>query len=40
MPGYSYKFVNKAAQEVTIICNDDADWMTKEEFDAIDWTTR
>ena len=40
MPGYSYKFVNKAAQEVTIICNDDADWITKEEFDAIDWTTR
>lgn len=36
MPGYSYKFVNKAAQNVTIICNDDADWITKEEFDAID----
>lgn len=40
MSGYSYKFVNKAAQEVTIICNDDADWITKEEFDAIDWTTK
>lgn len=40
MLGYSYKFVNNTKQNVTIICNDDADWITKEEFDAIDWTTR
>ena len=40
MDGYKYKFVGKTAQAVTIVCNDDADWITKEEFDAIDWTTR
>lgn len=24
---------------VSVICNDDEDWMTQEEFDAIDWAT-
>ena len=36
MTSYSNKF---GATNATIICNDDEGWMTKEEFDAIDWAT-
>lgn len=38
--GYSYKFVNSNSSTVTIICNDDEGFITKEEFDAIDWSTQ
>ena len=34
--GYSIQF---GATNATIICNDDAGFMTKEEFDAINWST-
>lgn len=36
MASYSNKF---GATNSTIICNDDEGFMTREEFDAIDWTT-
>lgn len=34
---YNYAFCNNANKKSIIICNDDADWITKAEFDAIDW---
>lgn len=37
--GYQYAFMNDASKIGIIICNDDEDFMTKEEFDAIDWAT-
>lgn len=37
--GYSYKFVNSTSSTVEIICNDDEGFITKEQFDATDWTT-
>lgn len=37
--GYSYAFSNNAVTTSVIVCNDDEGWMTKEEFDAIDWAT-
>ena len=36
---YTYYSVKWGATNATIICNDDEGWMTKEEFDAIDWAT-
>jgi hypothetical protein len=36
---YNYAFCNNANKKSIIICNDDADWITKAEFDAIDWET-
>ena len=36
---YQYAFSNGAVTTDVIICNDDAGFMTKEEFDAIDWET-
>lgn len=36
---YEYAFMNDATKQGIIICNDDADFITKEEFDAIDWAT-
>lgn len=39
--GYSVAWCGNAnyGNKVTIICNDDEGWLTKEEFDAIDWST-
>lgn len=37
--GYSYKFINNTSSTIEIICNDDEGFMTKAEFDAIDWVT-
>lgn len=37
LSGYSTQF---GATDATIICNDDTGFMTKEEFDSIDWVTR
>ena len=36
---YQYAFMNNTAKTGIIICNDDPGFMTKEEFDAIDWST-
>lgn len=36
---YNYAFMNNASKVGIIICNDDAGFMTKAEFDAIDWST-
>lgn len=36
---YQYAFSNGAVTTDVIICNDDAGFMTKKEFDAIDWET-
>lgn len=36
---YTYYSVKWGATNATIICNDDEGFMTKEEFDAIDWST-
>lgn len=38
--GYSYAFMNKTDKTGIIVCNDDAGFITKEEFDSIDWSTR
>lgn len=35
---YSYAFSNNAVTTDVIICNDDVDWITREEFDSIDWS--
>jgi len=40
MANYTYAFSNNAFTTDKIICNDDADFITKEEFDAIDWSTQ
>lgn len=37
MTNYSYAFSNNAVTTDVIICNDDADWITREEFDATTW---
>ncbi len=34
---YTYAFCNSSSKQSIIVCNDDAGWLTKEEFDAIDW---
>ena len=34
---YQYAFMNNTSKTGIIICNDDEDFLTKEEFDAIDW---
>lgn len=41
MSGYKYSFqgTTSAASKDKIICNDDEGFMSKEEFDAIDWST-
>ena len=39
LPNYNYAFMNNASKQDIIICNDDEDFLTKEEFDAIDWST-
>ena len=36
---YQYAFMNNTAKTGIIVCNDDPGFMTKEEFDAIDWST-
>lgn len=36
---YSYAFSNSTFGTDIIVCNDDPGFMTKEEFDAIDWST-
>lgn len=36
---YQYAFMNDTSKTGIIICNDDEGFMTKEEFDAIDWNT-
>lgn len=38
--GYSYAFMNDTSKTGIIVCNDDAGFITKEEFDAIDWSTQ
>ena len=35
--GYTYAFMNNTSKTGIIVCNDDEDFITKEEFDAIDW---
>lgn len=35
---YSYAFMNNTAKTGIIVCNDDEGFITKEEFDAIDWS--
>lgn len=37
--GYSVGFSNSAVTSDVIVCNDDEGFITKAEFDAIDWTT-
>lgn len=39
MNGYTTAFSNNTVSIDKIICNDDAGFMSKEEFDAIDWST-
>ena len=39
MPNYSTAFSSGSLTTDVIICNDDSDFMTCEEFDAIDWST-
>ena len=44
MPNYQYAFssTNASTQTLTtdvIVCNDDEDWLTAEQFNAIDWET-
>ena len=36
---YQYGFMNNTSKTGIIICNDDPGFMSKEEFDAIDWDT-
>lgn len=36
---YQYAFMGNTAKTGIIVCNDDSGFMTKEEFDAIDWST-
>lgn len=36
---YQYAFMNDTSKTGIIICNDDEGFMTKDEFDAIDWST-
>lgn len=38
--GYQYAFMNNTSKTGIIICNDDDGFITKEEFDSIDWSTR
>lgn len=38
--GYTYAFMNNTSKTNIIVCNDDSDFITKEEFDAIDWSTQ
>lgn len=40
MANYSYAFSNNAFSTDVIICNDDAGFITKAQFDAIDWSTQ
>ena len=35
---YKYAFMNDTSKTGIIVCNDDEGFMTKEEFDAIDWS--
>lgn len=35
--GYRYAFMDDTSKVGIIVCNDDEDFITKEEFDAIDW---
>jgi hypothetical protein len=37
---YQYAFSNNAFSTDVIICNDDPDFITKAEFDTIDWSTQ
>ena len=37
LTGYSYAFMDKAANVGIIVCNDDEGFITKEEFDATTW---
>lgn len=37
--GYQYAFMSDSTKTGIIVCNDDEGFMTKEEFDAIDWST-
>lgn len=39
MSSYSSTWSNKTATNAKIICNDDPDFLTQEEFNAIDWET-
>ena len=36
LPNYNYAFMNNASKQDIIICNDDDDFISKEEFDTID----
>ena len=36
---YQYAFMNDTTKTGIIVCNDDEGFITKEEFDAIDWST-
>lgn len=40
MANYNVKFSNNTISADKIICNDDEEFMTKEEFDSIDWSTQ
>lgn len=39
LAGYSYAFMNDNTKTDIVVCNDDEGFITKEEFDAIDWGT-
>lgn len=39
LSGYSYAFSNNTSKVGIIVCNDDEGFITKDEFDAIDWST-
>lgn len=36
---YQYAFMNNTAKVGIIVCNDDSDWLTAEQFNEIDWGT-
>jgi hypothetical protein len=38
MANYAYAFMGDGNKQNLIVCNDDTDFITKEEFDAIDWS--
>lgn len=36
---YQYAFMNNTSKVGIIVCNDDSDWLTAEQFNEIDWKT-
>lgn len=40
LSGYSYAFMDNTSKTGIIVCNDDEGFITKEQFDATDWSTQ